>query len=173
MRETINYSGYIAVCEEVSFPVDEADSFIDGFLKGFKSSKNPAILHTLGIPGSGKSTFARGLGNSQGILIAFDDVLEKIQGYQKDKLENGNKAAFLKWEECAREIGYEILFRSVEKRLDIVFDHSGARPDHVAFLKNLKQKKGYKIKIVAFQIEEDLARERTLKRGLIYLTSQK
>ena len=153
MRETINHRGYKAACEEAGFSVEEADSFIDGFLEGVKSSENPVILHTLGIPGAGKSTFARGLGHSQGIMISFDDVMEKIQGYQKDKLANGNKAAFLKWEECARETGYEILFRSVEKRLDIVFDHSGARPDHVAFLRNLKQKEGYKIKIVAFQID--------------------
>ena len=164
MRETIDHRNYRVVCEEAGFPVDEADSFIDGFLDGFKSSENPVILHTLGIPGAGKSTFARGLGNSRGILISFDDVMEKIPGYQRDKLAHGNVAAFSKWEECARETGYEILFRSVERRLDIVFDHSGARPDHVAFLRNLKQKEGYKIKIVAFQIDEDLARERALKR---------
>ena len=153
MRKVINHRGYRVVCEEAGFSIDEANGLIDDFLEGFKSSENPVILHTLGIPGSGKSTFVHGLGYSQGILISFDDVMEKIPGYQRDKSAHGNAAAFSKWEECARETGYEILFRSVERRFDIVFDHSGSRPDHVAFLKNLKQKEGYKIKIVAFQID--------------------
>ncbi|MCK5659109.1 MAG: hypothetical protein KAH96_04460 [Alphaproteobacteria bacterium] len=56
------------------------------------------------------------------------------------------------------------MFRCIDSRLNIVFDHSGSRSDHVELLIHLKRKEGYRIKVVALLIDKALAAKRAAGR---------
>lgn len=164
IREVIGHQGYRKLCAMVGFPVEAADTIIGDCMKQAGTQSHPVILHMLGIPGSGKSTFVRQLEVSNTLVLGCDDVMEKIPGYQVDKAAQGNEAAFAKWELCAREITYEILFCAVEKRLNIVFDHGGSRPEHLEMLKKMKWDAGYRVTVIAMFIDEELALKRAATR---------
>ena len=117
-----------------------------------------------GPEGAGKSTHVAQLPRDNTLVLAFDSVMESIPGYQIDKQKSGIDQAFKAWELCAREIGYETLFRALERRLNIIFDNSGSRPDHVTLLQHVKNDLGYRVSIAAFLIDEDLAVTRAKTR---------
>jgi adenylate kinase family enzyme len=164
MRHLIDHEDFRLSSAALGMSETYVESFIESHLKGFTAAASPLFTHMLGIPGAGKSTEARKIKDANTVFIGFDDVMERLPGYRKDKNELGAEAAFRKWEICARQIGYEILFRAQERRLNILFDHSGTRADHVDMLKELKQKEKYAIRVVAVLIDEDLALERALTR---------
>ncbi len=160
MRQIIDHRGYRIVCREAGF---DAEGLIEARLASVSSVEAPFILHMLGIPGSGKSTYVRGLSLPNTVFLSFDTVMEEIPAYQAQKSRDGLAAAFAAWETCAREIGYEILFRAAERKLNIVFDHGGARADHVEMLAHLKAA-GYRIEVVHFDVDEAKAAARALER---------
>jgi len=164
LEKIINRKGYKKICAETGLPVETADALIDSYLKGMSSVINPVILHMLGIPGSGKTMYVREHSVPNAIVITFDGIMDKLQEYQDNKVFQEGKSSFLKWELCASEIGYELLFRCINNRFNIVFDHSGSRLDHVELLIHLKRKEGYQIKIVNLLIDETLAVERAAAR---------
>ena len=137
---------------------------IEGALAHTTPAAHPKILHMLGIPASGKTTYLRDNPSPGAVLISFDAIMESLPEYRNDNRRVGAEKAFAKWESCARAIGYELLFRSIERKLDIMFDHSGSRPDHVRLLEELKLNHGYRIEIVALKIDEGLAVRRAATR---------
>lgn len=163
LRVVIGHVPYQVACARDGFALTEADALITGFLSGLRPVPQPKIIHTLGIPGAGKSTFSRASRQPNRLHLNFDDVMEKMPVYQQDKLRDGNEAAFNRWTDCAREIGYEILFRAAAQHLDIFFDHSGTRADHVELLTALRGA-GYWVHVVMFDIDLDLAIERAAGR---------
>lgn len=163
LRAAIAHVPYQTACARDGFALAEAEALIAGFLSALRPAPQPEITHTLGIPGAGKSTFARAARQPGRLHLNFDDVMEKMSLYQRDKLRDGNEAAFNRWTDCAREIGYEILFRAATLHLDIFFDHSGTRADHVALLTALRGA-GYRVHVIMFDIDLDLAIERTAGR---------
>lgn len=164
MRHLIDHEDFRIASKALGMSETYVEAFIEAHLKGFTAPPAPLFTHMLGIPGAGKSTEARKIKDTNTIFIGFDDIMEKLPGYRKDKNELGAEAAFRKWEICARQIGYEILFRAEERKLNILFDHSGTRADHVGMLKELKQKENYNIRVIAVLIDEDLALDRALTR---------
>lgn len=163
LRAAITHVPYHVACARNGFALAAAETLIAAFLSELRPVPQPGITHTLGIPGAGKSTFARASRQPNRLHLNFDDVMEKMPVYQQDKLRDGNDAAFNRWTDCAREIGYEILFRAAAQHLDIFFDHSGARADHVALLAALRDA-GYRVNVVMFDIDLDLAIERAAGR---------
>ncbi len=69
--------------------------------------------------------------------------MESLSGYQTELKQNGSVSAFQKYEMPARIIGYELLRRAVNRRVNIMFEHSGTNKAHLELFKNIK-KKGYK-----------------------------
>jgi predicted kinase len=164
MRHIINHTGYQITCEAAGYSAEDASELIERRLRGLTPALDANITHMLGIPGSGKSTYVRDLPKRNTAVISFDSIMETLPGYNSDMINRGIETAFANWEPPAREIGYEMLFRAVDRRFNIVMDHSGARPDHLEMLKHLRDEKDYTVSIVAMLVDTDVAIERAAKR---------
>ncbi len=160
----IERQSYKDACNSVGLSEKSAESIISMAFKDTTSQEHPRILHTLGVPGSGKSTYISSLDQTNTVVIAFDKVMETIPDYKEDVKNLGPEASFNKWELPARAIGYEVLHRAVNEKRNVIFDHSGARQDHVDFLQALKQDMDYRVEIASIEISDELAALRVLKR---------
>lgn len=152
------------VLQEKNVPLIDAETVISPHFIGKHPEKQPYITHMLGIPGVGKSTVVRTLNTANAIVVAFDAVMEELSQYRQDKAQQGIEKAFEWWEEVAREIGYEILFRALEGGYNVIMDHSGARADHVEILRYAKQHIGYEIRIIALHADIETASRRAQNR---------
>lgn len=164
LRSTIDHQDYRIATLGAGFTIEQADELIRKFLSAGQKVGKPFILHTIGVPGAGKSTYIRTLDKTNIVVVSFDDVMEAIPNYQQDKKNLGAEEAFGKWEVCAREIGYELLFQAIEKQLNIIFDNTASRPDHVDLMTELKKQGVYKLRFLYFPISEELAIARAAKR---------
>ncbi|MCK5518319.1 MAG: hypothetical protein KAI61_02800 [Alphaproteobacteria bacterium] len=72
LEKIIDHKDYKKICAETGLPVETADVLIDSYLEGVSSVVNPVILHTLGIPGSGKTTYVHEHTVSNAVVISFD-----------------------------------------------------------------------------------------------------
>ncbi|MDD9899392.1 MAG: zeta toxin family protein [Alphaproteobacteria bacterium] len=160
MRHIIQHNGYVTA----DIPFAQAEDIIAQKLSQAEPVTQPYILHMLGVPGAGKSTFVRGLPASNAVVISFDDIMEKLPQYANSLRTDGPEKSFTTWEKCAREIGYELLFRAVELGLNIIFDHGGARADHVDFLAHIKHYNSYTIRIMAILADTQTASARIAQR---------
>ncbi len=148
-------------CEYAEIQTPEYEQIITTALLAAQPAQFPRIVHTLGIPGAGKSTFYK-TGQWPGYLfVSFDALMEKMSAYRQDLQKLGSVAAFKNWEIPARIAGYELLRRAVEKRLNIFFEHSGTATAHLDLLKNLRNC-GYQIEIdyISCNLETALLRAR-------------
>jgi hypothetical protein len=144
-RQIIDHEPYRAACDRYGFSQDGVDLLIKEYMGGFEPVSAPVILHMLGVPASGKTTYVRQNIPANTIVVGFDDVMERIPLYHDDLKKYGKVEAFARWELCARQIGYEILFRSLDLGLNVIFDHGGSREDHLALLTWLKGQGRYKV----------------------------
>lgn len=143
-----------------------ADSVVAQHLANKQAQATPHITHMLGVPCSGKSTYIaqHQLLKPHTVFISFDHIMENLPPYETDLAAHGAQTAFENWELCARSLGYETLFQALEQGLDIVFDHGGARPDHVTLLQHAKAQLGYQINIVWLDVPNDVALQRASQR---------
>ena len=166
------------ISEVVPYTYDEKynyqeifDPIIEKTLSEFPSSDKPKLVHMLGIPGSGKSTFYKNNKNQfkDYLFIDFDFVMGKIPQYHKDVEELGSVQAFKNWELPARIAGYELLRRGIEEKKNIFFDHGGTPVCHRELLSNV-QKMGYHTSMyyvdcpVEVALQRAVDREKTTKR---------
>ncbi len=141
------------------------DPIIEQFLKGAPSSDNPKLIHMLGIPGAGKTTFYQEHKDEfkDYVLIGFDLVMEKVPEYRQDREKLGKMEAFNKWEIPARIAGYELLRRAIEQKKNIFFDHGGTPICHRELLSSIK-KMGYETTVYYVDCEPERAIDRIAKR---------
>lgn len=165
MRHIIAHQGYQQTCQEHGLNVENIDLFIEKHLAAFTPNETPTILHMLGIPGAGKTTLVKQLARDNTAVVSFDDIMEELPEYRDDMAQHGADTAFERWEVCAREIGYEVLFRAIERKLNLIFDNSGSRSDHVTLLTELKNSGAYRVEIAAIHISEELALKRAAQRA--------
>lgn len=123
--------------EKIKTPLYE--QIIENILRKKETSSAPLFVQVSGIPGAGKSTFCKERQSDVSVFISFDAIMEMIPGYQQDLYRLGSAESFKKWEIPARVIGYEVLRRAVERKLNICLEHSGVNPAHVQLVKNLKK----------------------------------
>lgn len=164
LRDIIAHDHYADACQQAGLPVSVAESLIARALAGLMPATNPSIVHMVGLPASGKSTFAAQYTMTNTLKLDFDGIMQSIPNYGADIKALGAEKAFNNWTLCARAIGYETLFRATEAGLNIFMDHGGARPDHLEMVKFLKEQEGYTVKIVAICISEKLAFARAATR---------
>jgi len=141
------------------------EPIISHILEEVTTSDHPCLIHMLGIPGAGKTTFWKKNQNhfSNYVLISFDDVMEKLPAYHKDVSTLGLKEAFARWEIPSRIAGYELLMRALKQKKNIFLDHSGAPELHLDLIKEAA-KIGYHTKAYFLKCDVDTALERVAAR---------
>jgi len=157
LKELIN-SDYKAV------KTKETEDIIRQLLLGAYPVQNPELWQISGIPGSGKSTYCATHLMPNFLYISFDKIMQMLEGYQKMLLSKGAEAAFERYEMTARIIGYELLRRAINKKLNIMLEHSGTNQAHLELFKNLP-KRGYQMKINAIVCDTNLALKRASDRA--------
>lgn len=121
----------------------ESEALIKKSLAGLLPSPHPKLWQVSGIPGAGKSTFCAAHLPPNFLYLSFDKIMLSLSGYQRDLALYGSVAAYGKYEMPARIIGYELLRRAVNLKLNIMFEHSGTNQAHLELFKNIR-KKGYR-----------------------------
>jgi len=157
LKELIN-SDYKAV------KTAQTEEVINKLLKGVYPVQNPELWQISGIPGAGKSTYCVTHLMPNFLYISFDKIMLMLKGYQEMLKSKGRKVAFEHYEMTARIIGYELLRRAINKKLNIMLEHSGTNAAHLELFKNLP-KRGYKMKIDAIVCDTDLALKRACERA--------
>lgn len=139
-------------------------------LKEIPAQEKPMLFHTLGFPGSGKSTLLEycheheKLFPENSFFLGFDRIMESCEAYQNDHAEFGSEEAFNRWEIPARALGYELLQEALRRKIHIVFEHSGARKDHVDMLRTAKEYYGYEIVMLDVVCDVEKAVQRMTAR---------
>lgn len=144
---------------------DVFDSIIEQELSRAQPATTPFFHQISGIPGSGKSTFCEHFlhKNPSFSYISFDKIMESIPSYSQDIIKKGSAEAFKNWEIPARIIGYEILKRLIEKKANILLEHSGVNEPHLHLCKNIKQL-SYTTTICFLMCDKKIALKRTKER---------
>lgn len=163
LTDLINDPSEVVPFEYRKIKTTESEALINAYLQQASSQTNPLIIHMAGIPGAGKTTFYHSRPWPEHVFIAFDDIMENLNSYKKDRKILGNAAAFSKWELPARVIGYELLCRAVEKRKNIFFDNGGSSQAHLDLMQNIK-KFGYNSEMYYIFCSLDTAINRAVQR---------
>jgi len=142
----------------------ESERLIEASLKGLTPEAQPELLQVSGIPGAGKSTYCAMHQKRNFLFLSFDKIMESLSGYQTELKQNGSVRAFQKYEMPARIIGYELLRRAVNRRVNIMFEHSGTNKAHLELFKNIKAK-GYKTAVDFIICDTALAVKRAAARA--------
>jgi len=139
---------------------------IDADLVAAQAQDQPFILHMLGVPGAGKTTFAEqllmGLADYQPSYVDFDHIMKRLPAYQA-RADQDLVAAFTQFELPAREGGYFLVKSLLDKRANLVFDHGGSPNEHVELLQYAKFL-GYRNFICHIDIDPDEAKARNKMR---------
>lgn len=146
-----------------SIKCPEYESLINGFFKALKSVSKPEFLQIAGIPGAGKSTFINDLNMPNYMIIGFDRVMAEMKSYKSDVEKFDLKTAFGNNELPARIIGYELIVRAVNEKLNIIFEHSGTLKNHFDMIKNLNVL-GYKTTMKFIECPLNVALQRVKDR---------
>ena len=145
--------------------LEEFESIMQKKLSSTPVNIKPTLIHTAGIPGCGKTTHCKKLLNNYDnfLFLAFDDIMEEISYYKKEKLIDST-LAFKRWEIPAKVIGYEILFKALTKKVSIIFEHSAAEFGHLNLLKAIKKEFGYQIEMHYLFATPEIVIPRVLER---------
>lgn len=144
----------------------ESDAYVTSCLQGVPQSVSPHFVQISGIPAAGKSTFIANNNFNDYLFISFDAIMISMPAYQIDVKTFGAKQAFKNWEMPARVIGYHLLEKAIEQKINIVFEHSGANEAHIELFQNLPNL-GYQTKIHFILCDVDTACQRALERQKI------
>lgn len=129
--------------------------------KSYPPRDKPYWIQVMGIPGSGKTTFTHQLipslaSRTPYLIDSFDSFMVQFNGYtQAPDL----KTAFTQYEGPARALGFAVIQKLIEKRCDIVFEHSMSYPPARDLLYFAKEQ-GYQIVLVRILVPVEEAKAR-------------
>lgn len=129
------------------------------------SVSHPYLLHTIGVPGSGKSALLAALQGAmpEAVPLSFDRMMIGLTEYRQLAALNGEQA-FYKYEVPARQAGYYALRLLLEQRAPILFEHSAAAVEHPKLLRHAKGL-GYRVVMAHLQVTPESAARRVQARG--------
>jgi predicted ABC-type ATPase len=139
------------------------------FAKVRKNCKEPFVYAMAGVPGAGKTTFVDkaikdGVFPRDAFILNPDMVMEALPEYQQDVIEEGQAAAFTRWELPARLFAYDMATQAAENKSHIIKDMGCARQENLDMLKAFKDQ-GYKIVLNHIQCDPEIAHSRVADRA--------
>lgn len=153
--------------------IDEAHSIIQSCLQESHPSQRPLMIHMCGIPGAGKTTyrhkwFSESASADTFTAVQFDDVMEALSGYRRDRESLGIVQAFKLWELPARAVGYHLLQALIEGRRNVFFDHSATSRLHIDLIETV-QRMGYLVEMHYIECApEEAARRVKLREQMLH-----
>lgn len=147
-----------------SIKTPETERLIAGILQGFQPVPSPLLRQVSGIPGAGKSTYCTAHLPPNFLFLSFDKIMMSMPSYQKDVAVSGLVTAYKNNEMPARVIGYELLNRALERRLNIMFEHSGTNQAHLELFKNIRRY-GYRTEVDFIVCDTEVAIKRANARA--------
>ena len=144
----------------------EFDYIINSEISNYSPSGKPVLTIISGIPYSGKSTFIKDntVEPELSIIISFDTIMKKLSYYNK-LISIDKKIAFSKCELPARIIGYELLQKSIEKKINIIFEHSSTPPEHLELYSEISDRHAYHVKLIYLKCSVETAKKRAEKNN--------
>lgn len=150
------------------------ETLIKDIDENYPSQKNPTFVHMLGIPGSGKSTYAQAryaqdLQTRGFYFLDFDRVMLIMPGYKEASMKSPAKA-FETFGPGAAEIGYRLADHLIQSKCNFIFDHGATPKLHGEIMEKARDEFGYRLEMVFCQCSLDTAlkrvkeREKTTKR---------
>lgn len=125
-------------------------------MKSLSLSK-PLIIITVGLPGAGKSFFARQFSETFGApIVSYDRLCYELFAeptYSKDERAIIARVALAQTEEL------------IKTHKTFIVDGGGSTKAERVFLKKLAEKNGYGVLAVWAQVDEPTARQRSMKRS--------
>ncbi len=128
------------------------------------TASRPYLLHTIGVPGAGKSALLDALQAllPQAVPLGFDRMMTGLEDYQRLAAQDA-QMAFHAFEHPARQAGYHALQRLLQQRAAILFEHSAAAAEHPALLHHAKAL-GYRVVMARLLVTSDTAERRVQAR---------
>lgn len=146
------------------FPIEVAEQILSHARK-YTGSARPYWIQVMGVPGSGKTTLVSDLHKNLNkrrpyTLAGFDEYMERIPEYHGEE----NRArAFTKFEAPARAVGFEVFRDLIDRKVDVLFEHSTTFPavrDLMYFIKE----SGYVLILIRVVADIDVVKERVKAR---------
>ena len=161
--------------QAMSFPIatpNQADLLpslqiaIEEVCRNAVSQEKPFLLHTIGVPGSGKSSLVdaldENLADQSPSVVGFDRLMIAMPEYQ-NAAEINLEEAFSLYQLPAREAGYVLVKKLMGLKANIIFDHTAAHANQVELMKYAKEQ-GYSIVLVRIIAETNDIKARIKKR---------
>jgi len=138
-------------------------------LGGLTQSEQPKLIIFGGGPGTGKTTYRmHHFGSFENTHVHdMDEVLVRLDGYQKDLQTLGAKKAFVNWWRTARSIADQLVQYAFEHKLNVAYDRTCGAQGSFDDLQHAVQKRGYKATMYAFSIPEEEAIRRVQERAKV------
>ena len=149
---------------------NQLQNIIQSYEDSADISSDPYIIHMLGVPGSGKTTFAQRLYYQlpapQPTFLGFDRIMEAIPSYQAAK-KRDIEEAFTEFELPARKAGYLILRRLIDLPTSVLLDHGGSAEEHPDILAYAKTHHRFRVYVVKIDVELATAKDRIEARSAL------
>ncbi len=164
-----DFQKYIAGQESARVTLAEYKTLYAAFLAGLTPSEQPMLLILAGGTGTGKTTYRKKhFGNVKNTHIHdMDEILIRLDGYQRDLKELGAKQAFENWWPTARTVADQLVQYALQLQLNVIYDRTCGAQGSFHDLQHAVKRKGYKAKMFAFSVPEKEAIRRVLKRAKV------
>ncbi len=142
--------------------ISEVRDVLEKLFKGKRPSVHKKFIGTGGVPGAGKSRYARQLAreNPNAVLVDVNDnCLCAIPGYQRDLAERGFEYAYEKWRNASNWISINANKRALDEGYDLIAVGTAASPFALKLFEEAKSK-GYTVTIAGFSAPVDICLER-------------
>lgn len=136
----------------------EIQEVFEGLFKDKKPSGQKLFVGTAGVPGAGKSRFAREYAKTNPFAILVDvndNCLAALPGYRRDLETVGFDGAYEKWRDASNWISINANQRALAEGYDLIAVGTAASPFAIKLFVQAR-KSGYSVQIFAFSAPVDV-----------------